>query len=57
MLLQVMRLTSRRWKGLSPMKLGPFYLREHCVETPWYPKGVLDLMSLRMDFKCYIVQI
>lgn len=29
-----------RWKGLSPMKLGPFYLREHCVETPWYPKGV-----------------
>lgn len=29
-----------RWKGLSPMKLGPFYLREHTVVTPWYPNGV-----------------
>ena len=29
-----------RWKGLSPMKLGPFNLQEHRVVTPWYPNGI-----------------
>jgi len=29
-----------RWKGLSPMKLGPFNLIEHRVTTPWYADGL-----------------
>lgn len=32
--------TNSKWKALSPMKLGPFYLREHTVVTPWYPDGL-----------------
>lgn len=29
-----------RWKGLSPMKLGPFTYKEKKVPLPWYPDGI-----------------
>lgn len=29
-----------KWRGLSPMKLGPFYLRENKIVTPWYLDGL-----------------
>ena len=29
-----------KWKGLSPMKLGPFDLRETRVPTAWAPDGI-----------------